>query len=130
MIQASELDRRSQLDAIEQLVSCRNAGDTPDRNPAGEDAVDSGAHDLVTHLHVAAQRDEVERQQAFFGSPSDPLPTRAPQHRPDRRRAVGQQLHLGIRARHRDDAPHGTLWRHDRLVGLNDRRTDMEHQRT
>ena len=71
----------------------------------------------VAHLHVGLERHVLERQPVAPGAAHDALPPRALDHRAHAGGAIGDQLHLGVRALGQDDAADQPVGRAHRAAG-------------
>ncbi len=125
---AREIDRRLDHDAMEDFASRFDRGDDADANPARVNAVDAGGQHRLPDLDLGLAGDEIEQQLAGGRSAHHPLAARALQLDSGRGGAVGQQLHLGVGARHPDDPPDEAVVREHRLVAMGRSGTDVEHQ--
>ena len=103
-----------QSNGVEELAARLDRHHGPDRNAARVQAVGARGEHAVAHLHVGLERHVLERETVAAGAAHDALAAGALDHRPDAGSAVGDELHLGVRALGQDDAA-------DQAVGGGDR---------
>src|SRR5215218_4339738 len=98
LVESAEVDRRSDVDAMEELPPWLDGGDRADGDAARIDAVDAGGQHAVARPHVGLQGDVVELEPGAQAAAHHPLAAGAQDHAPDSGGAVGDQLHLGVGA--------------------------------
>src|SRR6185312_3215485 len=96
LVEGAEIDRRCELDLVEELAAALDLDDGAHRDAPRVDAVDAGGEHLIARPHVRLQRHVVELQGAASpdAAAHHPLAAVAQDHATHSRRAVGDELHL------------------------------------
>src|SRR6185295_4201006 len=117
LVQGTEVDRRRELDTVEELPAGFDGDDGAHRDAARIDAVDAGGEHAVPRPHVGLQRHVVALEPAAPPAAADhSLPAGAQDQAADAGGTVGDELDLGIGAGDGDDPPHQPVARQHRLI--------------